>query len=101
VSVTTSGFGTFETCRLTMGMSVNRGRPEVAVSRQNDANDPFQTKAASRYGSREPPNAKPPVRRQRFGRFAPGVRGHVVDNVGRCLLAANFARPTRPAIPVR
>jgi hypothetical protein len=25
-----SPFGTFETCRLTMGMSVNRGRPEVA-----------------------------------------------------------------------
>src|ERR1700674_4355550 len=26
----TSGDGTFETCRLTLGMSANRGRPEVS-----------------------------------------------------------------------
>jgi hypothetical protein len=30
-----SGFGTFETCRLTLGMSANRGRSEVSGAPAN------------------------------------------------------------------
>lgn len=32
--------GTFETCRRTVTMSVNRGRAEVLVYGETDANDP-------------------------------------------------------------
>jgi hypothetical protein len=41
-----SPFGTFETCRPTPSMSVDRGRPEEAPHGQSDAIDPTETLAA-------------------------------------------------------
>jgi hypothetical protein len=38
--------GTFETCSPILRMSVYRSRPEVAVARPSDANDPRRTSAA-------------------------------------------------------
>ena len=35
-----SAFGTFRTCRGSLTMSVDEGRPEAAADRQTDANDP-------------------------------------------------------------
>ena len=39
--------GTFETCRLTLGMSANRGRPEVSGVRSSDAIDPRRSSATT------------------------------------------------------
>src|SRR5258708_2663251 len=42
-AVSEAGLGTFETCPPILRMSVHQGRPEVAVVRPTDANDPEQT----------------------------------------------------------
>src|ERR1700754_2675576 len=44
-AVAGSFIGTFETCRMTLRMSANRARPEVAARGQSDAIDPLQALA--------------------------------------------------------
>jgi hypothetical protein len=46
----TSAVGTFETCRMTLRMSANRGRPEVSGA-QRDAYDPSRKWTVGAFGN--------------------------------------------------
>jgi hypothetical protein len=51
-----NNIGTFETCPPILRMSAHRGRPEVAVVGQTDANDPNRTLRAPRRELWYPPS---------------------------------------------